>query len=195
LNGVNMTSLQNVINNRRSIYRFTDQEISDEILQQALLAASNAPCHKHTHPWKFYVLGNESRKNLIPTISRLAKIKSEKMQSKDFETDNERAIAKIMKPPLLIVVTSKKSPNDKFREKEDYAASVCALHNLVLSLWENNVGSQWSTGSITRDRDTYDALSIEFSQEEIIGFVKAGFPEKIREVKKKPLSEIVTYLD
>ena len=195
MNGVNMTSLQNVINNRRSIYRFTDQEISDEILQQALLAASNAPCHKHTHPWKFYVLGNESRKTLIPTISRLAKIKSEKMQSKDFETDNERAIAKIMKPPLLIVVTSKKSPNDKFREKEDYAASVCALHNLVLSLWENNVGSQWSTGSITRDRDTYDALSIEFSQEEIIGFVKAGFPEKVREVKKKPLSEIVTYLD
>tara|TARA_B100001113_G_scaffold239478_1_gene196925 strand:+ start:234 stop:821 length:588 start_codon:yes stop_codon:yes gene_type:complete len=195
LNGVNMTSLQDVINNRRSIYRFTDQEISDEILQQALLAASNAPCHKHTHPWKFYVLGNESRQSLIPAISRLAKIKSEKLQSEDFEADNERAIAKIMKPPLLIVVTSKKSPNDKFREKEDYAASVCALHNLVLSLWENNVGSQWSTGSITRDRETYDALSIEFSREEIIGFVKAGFPEKVREVKKKPLSEIVTYLD
>ena len=190
-----MTSLQDVINNRRSIYRFTDQEISDEILQQALLAASNAPCHKHTHPWKFYILGNESRQSLIPTISRLAKIKSEKLQSEDFEADNERAIAKIMKPPLLIVVTSKKSPNDKFREKEDYAASVCALHNLVLSLWENNVGSQWSTGSITRDRETYDALSIEFSREEIIGFVKAGFPEKVREVKKKPLSEIVTYLD
>lgn len=195
MNGVNMTSLQDVINNRRSIYRFTDQEISDEILQQALLAASNAPCHKHTHPWKFYVLGNESRQSLIPAISRLAKIKSEKLQSEDFEADNERAIAKIMKPPLLIVVTSKKSPNDKFREKEDYAASVCALHNLVLSLWENNVGSQWSTGSITRDRETYDALSIEFSREEIIGFVKAGFPEKVREVKKKPLSEIVTYLD
>ena len=195
MNGVNMTSLQDVINNRRSIYRFTDQEISDEILQQALLAASNAPCHKHTHPWKFYVLGNESRQSLIPAISRLAKIKSEKLQSEDFEADNERAIAKIMKPPLLIVITSKKSPNDKFREKEDYAASVCALHNLVLSLWENNVGSQWSTGSITRDRETYDALSIEFSREEIIGFVKAGFPEKVREVKKKPLSEIVTYLD
>ena len=195
MNGVNMTSLQDVINNRRSIYRFTDQEISDEILQQALLAASNAPCHKHTHPWKFYVLGNESRQSLIPAISRLAKIKSEKLQSEDFEADNERAIAKIMKPPLMIVVTSKKSPNDKFREKEDYAASVCALHNLVLSLWENNVGSQWSTGSITRDRETYDALSIEFSREEIIGFVKAGFPEKVREVKKKPLSEIVTYLD
>ena len=195
MNGVNMTSLQDVINNRRSIYRFTDQEISDEILQQALLAASNAPCHKHTHPWKFYVLGNESRQSLIPAISRLAKIKSEKLQSEDFEADNERAIAKIMKPPLMIVVTSKKSPNDRFREKEDYAASVCALHNLVLSLWENNVGSQWSTGSITRDRETYDALSIEFSREEIIGFVKAGFPEKVREVKKKPLSEIVTYLD
>ena len=190
-----MTRLQDVINNRRSIYQFTDEIVNDEILQQALLAASNAPCHKHTHPWKFYILGNEIRRKLIPTITNLANIKSEKMQSKNFELDVERAINKIVEPPLLIAVTSKKTHEDKFREKEDYAATVCALHNLVLSLWENGVGSQWSTGSITRDEETYDILSIDSKTEEIIGFVKAGYPEKTREVRKKPVVDIVNYLD
>ena len=117
------------------------------------------------------------------------------MQSKNFQLDVERAINKIVEPPLLIAVTSKKTHEDKFREKEDYAASVCALHNMVLSLWENGVGAQWSTGSITRDLQTYSTLSIDYESEEIIGFVKAGYPDKVREVKKKAVSEIVTYLD
>jgi len=190
-----MVNIQDLINNRRTIFRFTDATVDENILDQALLAASNAPCHKHTHPWRFYVLGLNTRTKLIPAITRLAKIKSEKKGSKNLAADAERAIKKITQPPLLIAVTSQKSPNDKFREKEDYAASVCALHNLVLSLWDNGVGSQWSTGSITRDESTYDALSIDNQQEEIIGFIKAGYPEKVREVNKKPVDEIVKYLD
>ena len=190
-----MVNIQDIINNRRTIFRFTDATVDDKILNQALLAASNAPCHKHTHPWRFYVLGSITRTKLIHAITRLAKIKSEKKGSKNLAADAERAIKKITQPPLLIAVTSQKSPDDKFREKEDYAASVCALHNLVLSLWDNGVGSQWSTGSITRDESTYDALSIDNQQEEIIGFIKAGYPEKVREVNKKPVDEIVKYLD
>ena len=190
-----MANLQELINSRRSIYRFTEKKISQEILNQALLAASNAPCHKHTHPWKFYILGKATRTKLIPTISRLAAIKSAKQNSQNLEADCSRAINKITQPPLLIAVTSKKTEEDSFREKEDYAATVCALHNLVLSLWENGVGSQWSTGSITRDEETYDILSIDSKTEEIIGFVKAGYPEKTREVRKKPVVDIVDYLD
>ena len=190
-----MANLQDLINNRRSIYKFTSKSVDDDILNQALIAASNAPCHKHTHPWRFYILGSDSRKKLIPTITKLAKIKSQKMQSKNTEADAQRAIKKITEPPILIAVTSQKSSDDELREKEDYAASVCALHNLVLSLWENGVGSQWSTGSITRDKSTYEILSIDYMKEEIIGFVKAGYPDTIREVNKKPVDEIVKFLD
>jgi hypothetical protein len=32
-------------------------------------------------------------------------------------------------------------------------------------------------------------------KEEIIGFVKAGYPDTIREVNKKPVDEIVKFLD
>ena len=190
-----MDNLQELINSRRSIYRFSDRVISQDILDEALLAASNAPCHKHTHPWKFYVIGQGSRQRLVPTISRLAAVKSAKKNSETVDADRARAIGKITQPPLLIAVTSKKSENDAFREKEDYAATVCALHNMVLSLWENEVGSQWSTGAITRDPETYEALSIDSGAEEIIGFLKAGYAETVRRVNKKPVADIVTYLD
>ena len=193
--GEMMSVVQDNILTRRTVYKFTDKEVPESIVNQALMAASKAPCHKHTHPWRFYILGQESRIGLIPLISKLAKLKSMKIGSKDIDKDVERAIKKITQPPVLIVITSKTSPEDKFREKEDYAASVCALHNMVLSFWDNNIGSQWSSGSITSDSETYRALSINQQDEEIIGFLKAGYPESVPNVKKPSFEDLTVYLN
>ena len=195
LKGEMMSDVQDNILTRRTVYKFTDKEVPESVINQALIAASKAPCHKHTHPWKFYVLGSETRSKLIPVIKKLAELKSIKLGSKDLKKDAERAIKKITQPPILIAITSKKDPEDKFREKEDYAATVCALHNMVLSFWDNDIGSQWSTGSITRDLDTYQILSINPKTEEIIGFLKAGYPEAIPNVKKPSFEELTVYLD
>lgn len=193
--GEMMSVVQENILTRRTIYKFTEKEVPESIVNQALMAASKAPCHKHTHPWRFYILGQESRKGLIPLISKLAKLKSMKLVSRDVDKDVERAIKKITQPPILIAITSKKSPEDKFREKEDYAASVCALHNMVLSFWDNDIGSQWSSGSITSDSETYRVLSINQQDEEIIGFLKAGYPESVPNVKKPSFEEQTVYLN
>ena len=190
-----MSTFQEILANRRTAYRFESKSVSDSILQEALYAASQAPCHKHTHPWKFYIIGNKTRDKLIPTIQRLADLKSAKIGSSELQKDRERAIKKIIEPPILIAVTSKTNKLDRFREKEDYAATVCALHNLVLSLWDNNVASQWSTGSITRDEETYDVLSIDSQQEEIIGFIKAGYASSIPKVNKLQVEEITNFLE
>ena len=79
-----MTEFQDIIISRRTVYRFTEQSIDKSHLDQALLAASQAPCHKHTHPWKFFVIGKKTRQELIPIISRLAKEKSILKNSNDF---------------------------------------------------------------------------------------------------------------
>ena len=195
LKGEMMSDVQDNILTRRTVYKFTDKEVPESVINQALIAASKAPCHKHTHPWKFYVLGSETRSKLIPVIKKLAELKSIKLGSKDLKKDAERAIKKITQPPILIAITSKKDPEDKFREKEDYAATVCALHNMVLSFWDNDIGSQWSTGSITRDLDTYQILSINPQTEEIIGFLKTGYPEAVPNVKKPSFEELTVYLE
>ena len=190
-----MSEFQDVLNNRRTVYKFTKQEVEQDKIDQALLAASNAPCHKHTHPWRFFVMGRNIRQALIPLISKLANEKSRKNNSLDSAKDVQRAVNKIISPPVIIAVTSKKNPTDSFREKEDYAASVCALQNIVLSFWDNGIGSQWTTGAITRHEETYSALNIDSSKWEIIGFVKSGYPAAVPNVNKLPVDEISFYLD
>lgn len=190
-----MSKVQDVLNTRRTVYKFTEQEVEQDKIDQALLAASNAPCHKHTHPWKFFIMGEQIRQELIPTITKLARQKSQRNNSKDLARDVQRAVNKIVLPPVIIAVASKKTPDDEFREKEDYAASVCALQNLVLSFWDNGIGSQWTTGAITRHQETYSTLSIDSTKWEIIGFVKSGYPAAVPKVSKLSVDEISVYFD
>lgn len=178
---------------RRTVYSFLSKDIPYKVLEDAFEAARHAPCHKHTHPWKFYVLGENTRLKIIPAVERLARQKS-KMDVVP-PAILERARQKILTPPALIAVTSRLNEGDAFREEEDYAASVCALHNAVLSLWDQGIGCQWSTGGITRDSEVYSALNLSASDERIIGLLKAGYPESIPSVIKKPLGEIRFHLD
>ena len=189
-----LSEVQENLISRRSVFRFIDKEVANNCVEIAFEAARFAPCHKQTHPWKFYVMGPETRNAIIPTVEHLAKEKI--IDSEEMISDQliERAKKKITSPPVLIAVTSKLTPGNSFREEEDYAATVCALHNLVLSLWDQGIGSQWSTGSITRHADTYKALGISDSEERIIGLIKAGYPDVIPNRNKKAKSEIRFFL-
>ncbi len=189
-----MSEFHDVLNSRRTVHRFSERPIEESIVKQALQAANQAPCHKHTHPWRFYLLGHETRQTLVPTISHLAAAKSLQKNSTDPEHDVRRAIGKVLNPPLLAAVTSKLTPQNPFRQKEDYAATVCALHNMVLSLWGNGVSAKWSTGSVTRHSETYENLGIDPEKEEIIGFVKAGYADAVPTVSKPTVEDTARYL-
>ena len=184
---------ENIIS-RRTIYRFEEAPIEMAALEVAFEAARHAPCHKQTHPWKFYVLGEDARSSMIPEVERLAREKAAGKGEDEIQEGIQKAISKILSPPVLIVVTSSVTPEDDFREMEDYAATACSVQNLALSLWDQGIGSQWSTGGITRSDFVYGALGISPMEEKIVGFVKAGYPAAIPQREKKSIAEIREYL-
>ena len=185
-----MEEFQEVLTSRRTIYRFKDDAIGRTELEKSFMAARNAPCHKHTNPLRFYVLGPEARRMMVPEIERLSTEQAKNSGSDDLSKVVERAVRKILQPPVLICVTSALSPQDPFREEEDYAATVCATHNMVLSLWGNGIGSQWSTGAITRSEVSYGAIGASSDEERIIGFIKIGYPSGgVPSKNKKGLEE------
>src|SRR5690348_12171987 len=49
------------IKNRRSIREFTEREVSQSTIEKLLDAAAQAPNHRMTQPWRFYVLGPTAR--------------------------------------------------------------------------------------------------------------------------------------
>ena len=190
-----MASVQENLVSRRSVYRFDDRPVPRECLERGFEAARHAPCHKQTHPWRFYVLGPEARKKIVDVADGLSREKSAKTGENDVEKMATKARSKILDPPVLIAVSTARSADDSFREEEDYAATVCALHNLVLSLWDQGIGCQWSTGSITRNQVTYEMLKISEAEQRVIGFLKVGYPALIPAREKKSLEEIRFYLD
>ena len=179
---------------RRTIFRYRDEAVPDAALERAFEAARWAPNHKLTEPWRFYVVGSQTKRALGEIAARLAEAKCQDRNEDEIARQVERAQNKILQVPALVVVTQTRTPGDDFREKEDYAAVSLAIHNLVLSLWADGLGSQWSTGGITRDDSSYEALRISPDAEEIVGFIKVGYADKVPQSKRRPVSEILRHL-
>lgn len=55
----------NLLKSRRSIRRFTQEDVSNELIMQLLEAAQSAPSAGNCQPWHFYVIKNEDVKQKI----------------------------------------------------------------------------------------------------------------------------------
>ena len=88
-----MSKVQENILTRRTIFRFSDKLVSKDCIETAIEAARHAPCHKNTHPWKFYIMGNEARKKLIPIVETLAKAKADSEDQQKLEAFSEGTLA------------------------------------------------------------------------------------------------------
>ena len=56
---------------RRSVRRYTDEQIDDETTQKLLEAAMNAPSAANEQPWEFVVIRDRAMLDAIPTLVRL----------------------------------------------------------------------------------------------------------------------------
>jgi nitroreductase len=160
------------------------------VLEAALGHALLAPNHKLTWPWRFIVVGPNTRTRLH--------VIGEKVKFGDREASaKQRAIVreKLLGPPALVVFTQVRCEG-AFQLKEDYGAMACAIQNFSLSLVGHGVGSKWSTGRLTRHPETYAVLGVDAEQEEIVGFLWAGFPaEPVSAIARPPLHQFVRHVE
>jgi len=169
---------------RRTVQRYTGEPVDDEALQRALGAAHLAPCHKLTWPWRFTVLGPQTRAWLVDLAVQLKAAKKKDCTPEEVAAGVR---ARLGSAGVLLAV-SQVLDADAFRREEDYAATACAIQNLCLSLHADGYGTKWSTGGFTRHPDTYERLGIDADRERIVGVVLAGTP--CAEVKTPPRPEL-----
>ena len=174
---------------RRTIHSYRPGPLDDGVLERALDAAHQAPCHKLTFPWRFVVCGPRTREALANIAVSIKSAGRTLPSEKITQIQN-----KILDPAELVVVTQIRS-DDEFRSREDYAACSCAIQNMSLSLTADGVGSKWSTGGLTRDRASYDVLGIDQALEEIIGFIWVGLPAETPAVKRPTLDSVMRRTD
>lgn len=114
-----MTSFHDLITNRRSIRRYTDEEISADDVKTIMEAALMAPTSKSSRPWQFVIVEDSAR------LEALSKCK-------------EAGAMPIAKAPLAIVVAVDVEASDPWIEDAAIAATYIQLQAQDLGL-----GSCW----------------------------------------------------
>ena len=163
------------ISGRRTIKRFTNQEIAREDIESLLAAATQAPNHRLTQPWRFYVLGPEARYGYGMALgSRKAKkIEDPAAAQKIRETvaEEHRAL------PAMLAVAMVINENEEIRE-EDYAAVMMGVQNLALAAVDKGLGTAFKSGAILGDPAARAAATVP-EGERIVLVVNIGVPAEV----------------
>jgi len=167
---------------RRTVQRFTGEPVPDDVLQRALAAAHQAPCHKLTWPWRFTLIGADTHEWMVQLASQLKAAKKKQCTPAEVQAGVR---AKLGSAGQLVAV-SQVLADDAFRREEDYAAVACAVQNLCVSLHADGYGSKWSTGGFTSHPSTYERLGIDAEAERIVGVVLVGRPKALPPTPPRP---------
>ncbi len=57
---------------------------------------------------------------------------------------------------------------------------------MSLFLWQNQIGTKWSTGGATMSKQTYEIMSIDENQYELCGFFWIGYALNVPAVTARP---------
>jgi nitroreductase len=161
-----------IIEQRRSIKKFTDRAVEREAIQTLLDAAILAPNHRLTRPWRFYVLGPESR---YAYGMALGDRKARKLPDLEAaRTLRETVAAEHRGLPCMIAVAVVHNENPETRE-EDYAAAMMAVQNMALTAVSLGLGTHIKTGGVMGDDASRAAVGVG-ETERIIAIVNVGEP-------------------
>ena len=162
--------LTDAIFQRRTIKDFKPDPVPPDALERALTAGLWAQNHRLTEPWRFTVLGPETRLKLAETMPD--------------------ARGKILSKPCIVAV-SQRLEGPPAQRREDYGAVACAVQNIQLAAWAEGIGMQWSSGKIITLPPTYELLGIDPAQEEIVGLLFFGYPANVPAAQaRQPLAAV-----
>lgn len=160
------------IETRRSNGLITDEQVACDDIATILQAASWAPNHKRTEPWRFHVFADKGRDILAKAI----------------EQDNPDKAKKVYRAPLIIAVVctpgrAKKNPP----EWEDHAAAAAATQNLALATHGLGLAGFWKSGKVTEMPAVKELLGVDESYgDRIMAFFYIGHPNPELPAPERP---------
>lgn len=136
------------INARRTVKRFDTTPVSRDDIEAMLAAATVAPNHRLTQPWRFYVLGPEAR---YAYGLALGNRKAKKIEDPGAAQKLREAVGNEHKAlPAMIAIAMIVNENEEIRE-EDYASVMMGVQNLCLTAVDRGFGTALRSGAILGD--------------------------------------------
>ena len=170
-----------IIEQRRSIKKFTNRAVTRAEIETLLESAILAPNHRLTRPWRFFVLGPESR---YAYGLALGERKARKLADPVAAAALRETIASEHRDlPCMLAVSIAQSDNPETRE-EDYASAMMAIENLALTAVSLGLGTHIKTGGVMGDDASRAAVGVS-EAERIVAIVNVGEPAELPPAKKR----------
>lgn len=182
-----------VIKSRRSIRKFQDRSISKETLENLLELAIKAPSGKNRQPWRFVVLQNKKKDELVNVMTKVTNFQKEKNVSIG---SCELSINSINEAPVVILVFNAFSNFEKdynhYRLLTDTQSIGAAVQTMLLAAQDIGLGSLWICDVFYCANEICSWLN---RRDELIAAVAIGYPDQCPYPRpRKPLSEVTEWM-
>jgi nitroreductase len=167
-------SVLEIIRRRRSIRKYKDDPIPEDVLFRVLEAARLAPSGKNLQPWKFIIVRDKLLKKKLA----------------------EASIRQYFMAEAPVVIVACGFPDECYSQMGRYMKSwpvdvAIALEHLILQAEEENLGTCW-IGAF-EEKDVKSILGIP-QEVRVLALTPIGYPvEKPPSRRRKTLGEIISY--
>jgi nitroreductase len=166
--------VEQAIRARRTHKQYGPKPVDDATVRELVDLARSAPNHKLTNPWRFRVLGPETRRR----IEELA---------------GEKEAVKLRRAPTLVLATALPS-DDPVLAGEDVLATACAVYALLLAATSRGLASYWRTPACFREQAVRELLGLA-PTEQVVALVHLGPPVSDPPPKERaPVEDVLKVL-
>ena len=184
------TTVYEALHRRRMAWKFEDRDVPRDAVERMLATSVWAPNHKHTEPWRFFVSTKDSAHR-----QRIADFAEKGIIARNSD-DTRMAKAQrdwTLKQPLMIFAYSAPADRDDITQ-ENYAAVVCALHNVSPAGVAEGLAVTWETGGIAKLPGLTEAVGGD-PEWALVAMATVGYPDEDSPSSRTPVSAFVTWAE
>jgi nitroreductase len=145
--------LRQAIRERRTHKQFGSRPVAEATVRELLDLARYAPNHHLTQPWRFRILGPETRSALENAAG-------------------EKEAVKLRRAPTLVLATALLSGEPR-TDREDLLATGCAVFIVLLNATEAGLASYWRTPAALESDEARAVLGLDPS-ESVVALIHLG---------------------
>jgi nitroreductase len=182
---------------RRSIRKYKEAPVPDELIEKVLTAATQAPSGMNRQPWHFVVVKEDKRMEM----TRLMREGIQKAKDAGINIASSPGTARIMDlaPVTIFVFNTDRlnedqgwTPIDRIMNVMDVQSIGAAIQNMLLAAHELGLGALW-IGDVFYAYDELCAWMGETHQ--MIAAVALGYPDEEPPARpRKAVDDVTTWL-
>lgn len=187
-----------IIADRRSIRKFKNQAVPAGLIDKILLAATQAPSGKNNQPWRFIVVTETHRAEMV----RIMRSGIKKLKGYGVNIGSSEYTAKIMaQAPVTIFVFNDHETNDE-RERTlnekimnivDVQSIGAAIQNMLLAAQDLGLGTLWICDVFFACQELCEWLG---ETHQMIAAVSIGYPAEHPSARPRfPVKEVTRWLE